>query len=99
MKRSGSAGLPANVVAQIFNVGLHGAGSARMEDGSRVIFQVVDDMVPPIDFAAPDLVAIAVDVKTGLMGDILTQYITTLENELGVKVNVQAFATAAGARV
>lgn len=97
VKRAGSTDLPANAVAQIFNIGLRGAGSARMEDGGRVIFQVVDDMVPPIDFAAPDLVAIAKEVKTAYIGDVLTQYMTKLENDFGVKVNVQAFAAAAGA--
>ncbi|WOJ89444.1 SurA N-terminal domain-containing protein [Methylocapsa polymorpha] len=102
VKRSG-AGAPSAqeltppVVAQIFNVGLRGAGSARTEDGGRLLFQVTGAEVPAIDFSAPDLVAISAEVKNGLADDVLAQYLTKLEDDLGVKVNMQAFAAAAGA--
>jgi len=102
VKRSGAGASSAQdlavpVVAQIFNVGLHGAGSARMEDGGRLLFQVTGAVVPAMDYNAPDLIAISSEVKNGLADDVLAQYLTKLEDDIGVKVNMQAFAAAAGA--
>jgi peptidyl-prolyl cis-trans isomerase D len=97
VKRTGAKGLPSNAVAQVFNVGLHGVGAARLEDGGRLIFQVIDSVTPPVDFADPNLVAIGGEIKKGYGDDLLAQYLTALENDLGVKVNMQAFVAAAGA--
>jgi len=90
-------GLSANAVAQIFNVGLRGAGAARMEDGGRIVFQVVDAAVPVIDFKGPALAAVSGEVRNGLVDDVLSQYLAKLDDDLGVKVNAQAFAGATGA--
>lgn len=101
--KRGGAGEPAAqdltpaVVAQIFNVGQHGAGSARREDGGRVLFVVAGATVPPIDFNAPALAAIAAQVKEGFADDVLAQYLAKLENDLGIKLNMQAFSAAVGA--
>jgi peptidyl-prolyl cis-trans isomerase D len=50
-----------------------------------------------MDYNAPDLIAISSEVKNGLADDVLAQYLTKLEDDIGVKVNMQAFAAAAGA--
>ncbi len=63
VKRSGGGDMPQNAVAQIFNVGVGGVGSARLDDGGRLIFKVVDAVVPPVDFADPALVSIGGEVK------------------------------------
>lgn len=89
--------LASNVVAQIFNVRLHGAGSAREEDGGRILFYVAASSVPPVDFNGATLTAVSGEVKSGLVDDVLSQYVLKLENDLGVKINMQAFAAAAGA--
>ena len=46
VKRGGGKDLPANAVAQVFNVHVGGVGSARLDDGGRVILKVVDAAVP-----------------------------------------------------
>lgn len=102
VKRSGASdpaaqGLTSAVIAQIFNVGLRGAASARTEDGGRLLFQVVGAAVPAIDFNAPALTSVSAQVKNGLTDDVLAQYMTKLESDLGVKINMQAFAGAVGA--
>ncbi len=96
VKRGGGKDLPANAVAQIFNVGVGSVGSARLDDGGRIIFKVADAVVPPIDFADPSLVSIGGEVKKTYGDDLLAQYLTSLQNDLGVKVNMQAFSAAAG---
>ncbi len=76
VKRSGGGkDLPANAVAQVFNVGVGGVGSARLDDGGRVIFKVVDAVVPPIDFADPSLVSIGGQVKKTYGDDLVAQYL------------------------
>jgi peptidyl-prolyl cis-trans isomerase D len=101
VKRGGAKepadGLAPNVVAQIFNVGLRGAGSARMDDGGRVLFQVVDAVVPVADLEAAAASAVSGEVKNGLAEDVLSQYMAKLEDDLGVKVNMQALKAASGA--
>ncbi|WP_036257366.1 peptidylprolyl isomerase [Methylocapsa aurea] len=100
VKRGGAKepadGLTPNVVAQIFNVGLRGAGSARMDDGGRVLFQVVDVVVPVVDLETAAASAVSAEVKNGLAEDVLSQYMAKLEDDLGVKVNMQAFKAASG---
>jgi len=86
-------GLAPNVVAQIFNVGEHGVGSAADGDG-RIVFQVRDVKVPPFDPKAPDLVAIGKETDRGLQEDVLAQYVASLQKELGTKVNMQALGAA-----
>ncbi|VTZ52427.1 Peptidylprolyl isomerase [Methylocella tundrae] len=97
VKRSGGKDLPANAVAQMFNVGVGGVGSARLDDGGRLVFRVLDAVVPPIDFADPALVAIGGEVKKTYSDDLLAQYLGALQNEFGVKVNMRALAAATGA--
>ncbi len=94
--RAGGEGLPPNVSAQIFNVGVGGVGSARLDDGGRLIFKVIDAVVPPFDPADPALVALSGEVKKSFSDDLLAQYLAMLQTELGVKVNMQAFAAATG---
>ena len=96
VKRGGGKDLPANAVAQVFNIHVGGVGSARLDDGGRVILKVVDAAVPPTDFADPALVSIADQVKKTYGDDLLSQYLASLQNQLGVKINAQALAAAAG---
>ncbi len=97
VKRSGGGkDLPANAVAQVFNAPVGGVGSARLDDGGRVIFKVVDAAVPPLDIADPALAGIADQVKKTYADDLTSQYIERLQNDLGVKVNMQALAAASG---
>ncbi|HYP57946.1 MAG TPA: SurA N-terminal domain-containing protein [Beijerinckia sp.] len=97
VKRSGSASLPANAVAQIFNVGVHGAGSVADTKGGRILFQVTDAAVPPMDITAKDLAALSNEVKNGLIDDMISQYLAKLESDLGTRVNMQALTAATGA--
>ena len=96
VRRGMSTPLALNVVTQIFNVPVHRASSVESEDGGRILFQVTDSSTPPFDAAAPEITNIAGDVKAGLNEDILTQYLATLESDIGVKLNAKAFAAATG---
>jgi peptidyl-prolyl cis-trans isomerase D len=96
VRRGGSSGLALNVVTQIFNVGVHRAGSVASEDGSRILFQVIDSTTPAFDPEAAELTNIVGDVKRGFDEDVIAQYLAKLENDLGVKLNTKVFSAATG---
>jgi peptidyl-prolyl cis-trans isomerase D len=96
VRRGASSGLALNVVTQIFNVGVHRAGSVASEDGGRILFQVVDSTTPAFDPKAAELTNIMGDVKRGLDEDVITQYLAKLESDIGVKLNTKVYSAATG---
>jgi peptidyl-prolyl cis-trans isomerase D len=96
VRRGGSSGLALNVVTQIFNVGVHRAGSVASEDGGRILFQVVSATTPAFDPEAAELTNIMGDVKRGFDEDVIAQYLAKLESDLGVKLNTKVFSAATG---
>ncbi|MFZ0496321.1 MAG: SurA N-terminal domain-containing protein [Methylocella sp.] len=96
VRRGGSSGLAVNFVTQIFNVGVHRAGSVASEDGGRILFQVVSSTTPPFDPEAAELTNITGDVKRGFDEDVVAQYLAKLESDLGVKLNAKAYSAATG---
>jgi peptidyl-prolyl cis-trans isomerase D len=96
VKRSGAEGLSQNAVVQIFNVGVGGTGSGIADGGSRLIFQVLDADVPPIDPQSPDFNKLTEQVKSALGDDLLAQYLGDLQHQIGVSINQHAVQTALG---
>ncbi|ACK49479.1 PpiC-type peptidyl-prolyl cis-trans isomerase [Methylocella silvestris BL2] len=94
VRRGGGDNFPQPAVAQAFNVGVGGVGSTRLEAGDRLVFKVAGATAPPIDFADATLVSLANEVKKSYSDDLVTQYLGTLQNKLGVKINAQALAAA-----
>jgi peptidyl-prolyl cis-trans isomerase D len=96
VRRGASSGLALNIVTQIFNVGVHRAGSVASEDGGRMLFQVVDSTTPPFDPGAAELTNIVGDVKRGFDDDVITQYLAKLETDIGVRLNSKVYSAATG---
>jgi peptidyl-prolyl cis-trans isomerase D len=96
VRRGGSSGLALNVVTQIFNVGVHRAGSVASEDGGRILFQVVSSTTPAFDPEAAELTNIMGDVKRGFDEDVTAQYLAKLESDIGVKLNTKVLSAATG---
>jgi peptidyl-prolyl cis-trans isomerase D len=96
VRRAGSSGLALNVVTQIFNVGVHRAGSVASEDGGRILFQVVSSTTPAFDPEAAELTNIMGDVKRGFDEDVIAQYLAKLESDIGVKLNTKVLSAATG---
>jgi peptidyl-prolyl cis-trans isomerase D len=96
VKRGGSASspLPPGVIAQIFNVPVKGTESASDGNDGRIVFQVLDSVVPPMDEQSPELKKLADQVKTSLGNEALEQYLNQLQKDLGLSVNNQVLRTA-----
>ena len=96
VRRAGPSSLALNVATQIFNVGVHRAGSAASEDGGRILFQVVDSATPVFNPEAAELANIMGDVKRGLDEDVMAQYLAKLESAIGVKLNTKVLSDVTG---
>jgi peptidyl-prolyl cis-trans isomerase D len=96
VRRGGSSGLALNAVTQIFNVGVHRAGSVASEDGGRILFQVISSTAPAFDPEAAELTNIMGDVKRGFDEDVIAQYLAKLESDIGVKLNTKVLSSATG---
>jgi peptidyl-prolyl cis-trans isomerase D len=96
VKRSGATDLSQVAVVQIFNVGINGAGSAPADGGGRMVFQVLDAVVPPLDMQSADFAKLADQVKSALTNDVLSQYLGDLRGKMGTTINQRALQTALG---
>ncbi|GAC1339394.1 MAG: SurA N-terminal domain-containing protein [Beijerinckiaceae bacterium] len=96
VKRSGAEGFAPGAIVQIFNVPTGGAGQAAAEGQGRLVFHVIDSVVPPYDPNAADAKQVAEQLKSGLADDIVGQYIQRLQNDYGVSVNQGALQAATG---
>jgi peptidyl-prolyl cis-trans isomerase D len=95
IRRSGGAGLAENVITPIFNAPPNGAGSATVGDG-RLVFKVTADTIPPVDFASDATKQIQQRADQGITTDLVGEYISALQRELGVSINQSALEAAAG---
>ncbi|MDH7794822.1 MULTISPECIES: SurA N-terminal domain-containing protein [unclassified Beijerinckia] len=95
VKRTGSEKLSPAVVARVFSVA-NGAIASVADGLDRVIFKVVDSVTPPLDADDEGLKAVEDRLKPALSEDILAQYVTRLQNDLGVTINDAAVRMAVG---
>jgi peptidyl-prolyl cis-trans isomerase D len=95
-KRAGAEGLPAGVVAQVFNIAVGAAGSAAGDGDTRILLVVTDSTVPPLDADKPEAKQLDDSLKQALSEDILEQYVGQLERDIGVAVNGQAMRQVTG---
>ncbi|MGB9369208.1 MAG: SurA N-terminal domain-containing protein [Xanthobacteraceae bacterium] len=92
LKRSGNAGsMPPAVVNAVFATPKDGVGSAEGKDGTeRIIFQVTDISVPAFDANSPDSRKISDTMRRSITEDLLAQYVSRLQTDLGATINMDA---------
>jgi peptidyl-prolyl cis-trans isomerase D len=61
-----------------------------------VIFRVTDIKVPPFEPDSPTTAKTIDQLKEAYNNDILSQYVTRLESDLGTDINQKALAQAVG---
>jgi peptidyl-prolyl cis-trans isomerase D len=99
VKRSGAEGLSPAAVARIFSVPVGEAGSAEGGAQSRILFKVLDSSTPPLDLDNDVTKGMDTQLRTALSEEVLTQYISKLQADIGVTVNQSAFVQAVGGSV
>ena len=90
-------GLSEAAVAEIFRTQKDAAGASENTRPTEwVLFRVTDIKVPPLDPQAADTKRLHDALKARLTEDLIAQYITTLQNEVGVSVNENALSQVSG---
>ncbi len=95
IKRSGDDNFPPNAIVVIFDVPTGGAGSASVPQG-RLVFHVLDSVVPAYDPDTPEAKAIADQMRTAIGQDVLAQFVRKIETDAGVTINQAALRASTG---
>jgi peptidyl-prolyl cis-trans isomerase D len=91
-------GLNAGVVAAAFRTAKDAAGQTPDAAANGwIVFRVTDITVPPVDLASDDMKKLKNTIERAQVDELLAQYITKLESEIGTSVNETAFAQVTGA--
>jgi peptidyl-prolyl cis-trans isomerase D len=93
LKRSDPQDLSQTQLAQVFDRSVGTAGSAAGEDGTRILFRVIDAKVSPLDVNRQDLHNIVDQMKTALDDDLLAEYVGQIQSEIGIEINQPALAS------
>ena len=94
VSRTGAPELPASVAAAAFEVRTSKAGSAGEPGGGRIVFQVEAARVPPMKPGDADFDKLMTQVKSGVVDDVIAQYLSSAQHEIGVKLNQRALQSA-----
>ncbi len=91
-----SDALPRNVVSLVFGTPAGKAGSAAVDNAGRVVFQVKEATVTPYVRTAEEAENFVRLLTSSISEDILAQYVSKLQSDLGVQVNQAALRNATG---
>ena len=96
-RRKSVEGLPGRAVIEIFRVAKGEAGNSEGDQPTeRVVFRVTGVTVPNLDPASPEAKRIAEGLRSAYLDELLAQYVTQLESDLGITVNESALAQVFG---
>ena len=91
-------GVPATVISAAFRTAKDGNGQTAGTGPSEwVVFRVTDIIVPPVDFASEDIKKLKQALERSLTDELLAEYVTKLESDIGTTINESAFAQVTGA--
>ncbi|WP_298103806.1 peptidyl-prolyl cis-trans isomerase [Bradyrhizobium sp.] len=91
-------GLNAGVVAAAFRTAKDSAGQTPdPAENGWIVFRVTDVTVPPVDLASDEMKKLKDNLQRAEVDELLAQYVTKLESEIGTSINESAFAQATGA--
>jgi peptidyl-prolyl cis-trans isomerase D len=98
LRREAAAGpISSAAVSAIFRTGKGEIGAADGQAADeRIVFRVTEIGLPPADANAADTKRIEESLRTALGQDLLTQYVTLLEKDLGATINQDALRRTVG---
>ena len=96
VKRAGGADLAPGVIAQIFDVPVNAVSSAAGTGLTRVVFKVLDAVVPTLDPESAETKTDTDTLKGSLSEDLLGEYLAKLQTDAGVTINQAALQSAIG---
>ncbi len=96
-RRKPSPGLPSSVVSDAFTKAKGAAGDAEGDQPTeRIVFRVTDITVPPSDPNSAEFKRIVEALRASYNDELLAQYVTQIELDLGTTINESALGQAVG---
>jgi peptidyl-prolyl cis-trans isomerase D len=86
--------LAASAVNAVFSVPVGKAGSADLGAAGRLVFQVTDATVAPFLRTTQEAERLATSLQREFGEDLMLQYVTRLQGQLGVSINATALRSA-----
>ena len=94
----GTPGMPDPAIAQAFITQKGGTGSAETRDNaSRIVFRVTE-ITPAAAATAEEFTKLRSDIFRQVQGDVISSYLTSVQDKFGVHINETAFLRAIGAQ-
>ena len=91
-------GVPAAAVTAAFRTAKDGVGQAAGAGNNEwIVFRVTDVSVPLVDLASDDMKKLKETLQRGLTDELVAQYVTKLETDIGTSINQAVFAQVTGA--
>ena len=88
--------LPQGVVARVFGLPVGEIASAAGEGQSRIVFQILDSVVPPMEADSDVMKGMAEQLRTSMTEDVISQYLAALQAQTSVQINEAAVRAAVG---
>ena len=83
--------MPPAVVTGVFATPKDGVGSAEGKDPTeRIVYHVTDISVPAFDPASADGKKISDTMRRSITEDLLAQYVSRLQTDMGATINMDA---------
>ena len=98
VKRRGNENLGPRMIEELFRAPKDGIGTAEgRSSGEQVVFRVTGVTLPPLDATSADAKRLDETLKRGLQDDLLGQYVSRVETDLGMTIDEAALRQAVGA--
>jgi peptidyl-prolyl cis-trans isomerase D len=92
------AGVPSSAVAAAFRTAKDGVGQVSAGvGGAVVVFRVTDIVDPTVDVASDAVKKLRESLDRALTDELVAQYVTKLQTDIGTTINQAAFAQVTGA--
>jgi MFS family permease len=88
--------LPQGAVARVFGLPVGEVASAAGEGQSRIVFQILDSVVPPMEADSDVMKSMAEQLRTAMTEDVISQYLAALQSQTTVQINEAAVRAATG---
>jgi peptidyl-prolyl cis-trans isomerase D len=89
-------GLPTAAIAEIYRLPKDAAGSIDTGPAERMVFRLTEIKVPPLDPQSADAKRLDEALKSRMAEDMIAQYVSQLEKDVGVSINQNALNQATG---
>lgn len=95
---SSPAGIPQTLVQSVFGAAKGASGQTPGASPSEwIVYQLTDVTVPPVDLASAEAKRLKEALQRGISDELVAQYISRLESEIGISINQAAVAQVTGA--